>query len=99
MSLKSFKLYMFALTSRLEENILNFSPDRFALVFGEETTLKAYCVASSAKFPHQNVHGYHSTFLALSPLDDETTQNAYEHIHFYSLFWKCLESMSGTLLR
>lgn len=89
--MNTFKLYMSALTSRVERNIWNYLPDRFSLVFDGQTTLGTRYMAVFAIFLHQNAHGYRSTYLSLSPLADETTYNTEDNITFQQfvleMFW------------
>lgn len=84
--LNIFKLYMSALTLRVERNISNYFPDQFALVLYEQTTLEEQYVAVFAHFLHQDSHGYRTACLALSSSGIEIAPDAEEYINFYGLF-------------
>lgn len=76
---------MSALTFRVEENISNSLLDCFAFVFDGKINLKAHYMVVFATPPNQNVYVCHSACLALLALEDETTQDAHDHI-FLLLF-------------
>lgn len=81
-SLNTFKTYLAALTTRVELKISTALPDRFALVFDGQTTPEAHYVAVFATYPNENASGYLAACLAMSPLEDETTHSAEEHVEF-----------------
>lgn len=80
--LNTFNDYSSLLTTRTELNVANALPDRIALVSDEQTMPDDHCVGVFASFLSSKAHGFELVYLALSPLEDETTQNTDEKIEF-----------------
>lgn len=81
-SLNNFKLYLSKLSTVFKANISRMLPKNFALIFDGHTTTKAHYVAMFATFTKKDGLGYGSEFLALSPLEDGTSQSADENMNF-----------------
>lgn len=73
---------MRALVEQVERKVSTILPDRFALVFDGQTTPEAHYVAVFATFPDKTETGFKEICLALSPMENEETQDANEHITF-----------------
>ena len=76
--------YLSLLTQCGERKICNMLPNRFAIVFGGWSSGITHYLCVFAKFPSRKNRGYESRLLALSPLEDETSLSADEHIEFLS---------------
>lgn len=72
-------------------------PDRIALVFDGQTFKDAHYVGVFATFSAANCNGFELVCLAMSLMEDETTQTAYQHIDFLSyvlsVFGKSFENV------
>lgn len=75
-------IYSLNLASRMKVNIYNVLLENIALVFGGPKTAKVQYVAVLATYRVESALGHKSVCLALSPLEDKTTQGSSEHIHF-----------------
>lgn len=70
--------YMENLTRLVERKIDEMLPDRFAVVFEVWTTSTVHYVSLFATYQEKNEHGCSKTLLAISPMEDETWQQAQE---------------------
>lgn len=70
--------------------------DRIAPVFDINSIPDAYYVGIFASFPSFSGHGLELACLALYPMEDETTQNAEEHVAFLFYVLRSFKSRSIT---
>ena len=89
--------YMSLITERVEEKVRRKLPDKFALVFDGWTTTDYHYVAVFATFPVENNIGYEAVFLAFSPFEDDSSQDAAHHLDYVkwvlNYFGKSLENV------
>lgn len=68
------------------QTVTKIPPDRVALIFDEQATSETHYVSVFTTSLSNNVNGFNEVWLAISPLEDETIQDAYEHIRFLHFF-------------
>lgn len=94
-SLNTFKMYMNSLTRLIEQKISKLLTNRLALVVDGQTTPNANYVTVFVSFSDGERHC--TVCLALSFMEDKTTQDALEHIgsieFSLSVFSKCFSNV------
>lgn len=78
----TFKKHTDALVKRVEEKIQTLLPDRFCLVFDGWSCGDTHFLAIFATFPSANELGYDRVLLTFSPMGDEKSLDAEEHVKF-----------------
>lgn len=96
-SLNAMKKYMSKLMTHVESKISLVLPDRFAIEFDEQTTPIAHYVAVFATISMNDKKLFDSACLALSPLENETSQEAHEHVRFLSFVLGLFGNLSRML--
>ena len=74
--------YMNILMKIVEKKISALIPDRFAIVFGGWASGSTHFVSVFATFPSSADCGYDRCLLAMSPMDNETSNSSHEHHEF-----------------
>ena len=81
-SLSSFMRYLPRITEAVENKIAQELPDKISLILDGWTSYSTHYTPTFAAYPSSNTNGYATRLLTLSPLQDETSIGADEHIAF-----------------
>lgn len=84
MSLSTFMRYLPRLVALVEKKISNLLPNKFAIVFDGWTAGTTHYLGVFASFTAHNENGYSTRLLGFSPMGDETTLDADEHVGYLS---------------
>lgn len=89
--------YMELVTKKVEKKIAKELPDKFAIVIDGWSEAGCYYLGTYASFPANNSLGYKTRLLSFSPLEDETTHSADQHLeslkYVLSLFGKSFKNV------
>lgn len=81
-SLSTFMRYLPRLTELVEKKISNLLPQTFAIVFDGWTAGTTHYLGVFASFPQQDGTAYSTRLLGFSPIGDEISLSAEEHIEY-----------------
>lgn len=81
-SISTIMRYISGLTALVEEKISSLLPSKFCLVFDGWSSNLTHFIAVFATFPSDNHCGYSARLLTVSPIGDECSLNADDHIDF-----------------
>ena len=81
-SLSTFMMYLPRLTELVEQKLAKMLPDKISLVLDGCSSYSNHYTAIYATYPTQNAVEYEIKLSTLSPLNDESTLDANEHIEF-----------------
>ena len=84
MSLSTFMRYLPRLVALVEKKISNLLPNKFAIVFDGWTAGTTHYLGVFSSFTAHNENGYSTRLLGFSPMGDETTLDADEHVGYLS---------------
>lgn len=80
--LENFKKNMNLITQRVEWNIERILPSKISLTFDGQYTKDAHYVGLFVSFPADNLYEYRAVSLTISLLQNESREDADEHIAF-----------------
>ena len=81
-SLSTFMRYLPRITTLVETKISRELPNKFSLVFDGWSSYATHFISIFASYSCSSTKRYHRSLLALSPLPNENSMNADEHIQF-----------------
>lgn len=81
-SINTLKKYMTGLVKVVEEKITALLPEKFCLIFDGWSNGDTHYLGVFATYPSENSVGYERVLLTFSPLQDESSLKAEEHLEF-----------------